>query len=93
MPETKDHDALKKLLEENITVTKENNEYLRKIYRNSVIGGIFTIVWYALLIGLPFALYHYVIDPYFRAFGANPDVFRAGMEEVPGFKGFEKIFP
>ncbi len=93
MTETKDEEALKKLLEENIAVTKENNVYLRKLYRNSVIAGVFTIVWYALLIGLPFALYHYLLDPYFEAMGSNADLFRAGMEEVPGIKGFEKMIP
>lgn len=88
-----EHNEILRLLRENQTLIKENNKILQKLHRHNVIGFIVRIVWYALLIGLPFALYFYILEPYFNAFGANYEVFRQGMAETPGLKGFEKVFP
>ncbi len=94
------HEEILRLLRENAELTKENNElikqnheYLRKMYRNDMIGLTIRIVWYALLIGLPFAVYFYVLEPYFNAFGANYELFRQGIAEIPGLKGFEQFMP
>jgi hypothetical protein len=88
MPEnnTNEHDEMLRLL-------RENNEILKKLYRHSVIALILRFVWYAILIGMPFALYFYVLEPYFEAFGSNYDTFRQGMAEIPGFKSFEALLP
>lgn len=87
------HDEILKLLRENAVLVKENNEYLRKMHRYAVIGMTFRTIWYGLLIGLPFAVYFYVLEPYFNAFGANYELFRKGMAEIPGLKGIENILP
>ncbi len=92
-PEKADtHEELLRLTRENNELIKQNHEYLRKMYRNDMIGLTLRVVWYAILIGLPFALYFYVLQPYFDAFGANYDVFMQGMAEIPGLKGFDQIF-
>jgi hypothetical protein len=94
MPEKEEtHDEILRLLRENAIVARENNEYLRKLYRNDMIEMWVKIIWYALLIGLPFAVYFYILEPYFHAFGANYEVFRQGMAEIPGLKGLEKLLP
>ena len=80
-----------KLLEQNAKLIKENNELLRKLYRNSVIGVSLRVGWYILIIGLPFALYFYVLEPYFTAFGSNYELFKAGLNELPGLKGIEQL--
>ena len=82
-----------RLVRENHELLKQNHTLLRKMYRNDLIGIIIRVLWYAILIGLPFALYFYVLEPYFKAFGANYEVFRQGMSEIPGLKGLEKILP
>lgn len=88
------HDLeIKKLLEENQKLLKENNELLHKLYRNEMIALVFRFVWYGILIGLPFLLYFYVLEPYFAFFGANFETFKVGIGELPGFKGIEKLFP
>ncbi len=79
--------------EEMLRLLKENNVLLKKLYRHSVIGFTFRIIWYAILIGLPFAVYFYVLEPYFNAFGANYETFRQGMAEIPGLKGLQYILP
>lgn len=79
--------------EEMLRLLKENNVLLKKLYRHSVIGFTFRIIWYAILIGLPFAVYFYVLEPYFQAFGSNYETFREGMAEIPGLKGLQHILP
>ena len=87
------YDEIIRLLQENTAVVKENNELLKKLYRHSVIGFVLRIVWYTILIGMPFAVYFYLLQPYFEAFGANYETFRQGMAEIPGFKGIENLLP
>lgn len=54
----------KMLLRKNLEVTRENNRLLRKIRRSAVIGGVVKIIWWAVIIGVPFALYYYILQPY-----------------------------
>ncbi len=82
------HEELLRLTRENNALIKENHEYLRKMYRNDMAGLVLRVVWYAILIGMPFALYYYILQPYFQAFGADYELFRQGMAEIPGLKGF-----
>lgn len=87
------HTELLILLRENTELTKQNNILLKKMYRNDMIGIWLRVVWYAVLIGLPFALYFYVLQPYFEAFGSDYDLFRQGIGEIPGLKGLENLLP
>ncbi len=75
-----------------LRLTRENNVLLRKLRRNSIVELWLRLVWYALLIGLPFALYFYILEPYFEAFGGSYEQFRVGLEQLPGIKGFEAFF-
>ncbi len=93
MASPEEHGEMLRLLRENTELSKQNNELLRKLYRHSIAGLWFRIVWYAILIGMPFAVYFYLLEPYFEAFGANYETFREGMAEIPGLKGIENIFP
>lgn len=81
------------LLKENTELVKENNVLLKKLYRNEMIGLTLRVIWYAVLIGMPFALYFYILEPYFNAFGSNYETFRLGIAEIPGLKGLELLFP
>lgn len=51
-------------LREIYELTKENNRMLHRMRRNSIIGGIFKIIWWALVLGLPVVLYYYYFQPY-----------------------------
>ncbi len=93
MATPEEHGEMLRLLKENVALAKENNELLKKLYRHSIIGFTFRIVWYAILIGMPFAVYFYLLEPYFQAFGANYETFRHGMAEIPGLKGLQYIMP
>ena len=90
MPPDMSHAEMKAMLEKNHRLLEENNHLLKKMHRNAVIGVWLRIVWYVLLIGLPFALYFYVLEPYFAALGSSYEVFSAGMQEIPGWKQFNE---
>ena len=91
MEQYSDHTELKRALKENTGLLKENNELLKKIHRNGLWGFWLRIVWYIVIIGLPCALYFYVLEPYFEALGSNYEVFKAGINEIPGLKGLEQL--
>ncbi|MEM9336587.1 MAG: hypothetical protein AAGA35_01910 [Patescibacteria group bacterium] len=88
----KQHARLEELLRENQRLLTENNELVRRMHRNMMLGFWLRIVWYGLLIGLPFALYFYVLEPYFTALGSNYEVFSAGIQEIPGWKQVNELF-
>ena len=83
-----DTDELKQMLRKQNELLEDNNRILHKLHRFEIIGIWTKLVWYGLLIGIPFALYYYVLDPYFTAFGSSYDTFNAGMQEIPGVKQF-----
>ena len=82
---------IKRLIEKNTELLEENNKLLLKIHRNALWGFWLRILWYVVIIGLPFALYFYVLEPYFTALGSNYEVFKAGVNEIPGLKGFSQL--
>lgn len=90
MPPSYEHTQMKELMEQNAELLKENNRLLHKIHRNGLYAFWLRILWYILLIGLPFALYFYVLEPYFAALGSSYEVFSAGIQEIPGWKQFNE---
>ncbi len=88
---TKAFSAIESLLEKNSELIAENNKLLKKIHRHGVIAFWIRIVWYLLLIGFPFALYFYVLEPYFAAFGSSYGNFIDGLNELPGLRGIDTL--
>lgn len=86
-----DHDAfeqIKSLMLENQRLIIENNQLLKKMNRRSIIGFWFRLLWTLFIIGLPFVLYFYVLEPYFESLGSSFEKFQSGLQEVPGWKQF-----
>jgi len=86
--DTDGHESLKRELARNRELLEENNLLLRKIRKYDLWSFWLRMVWFAALIGLPFALYFYILEPYFSALGSNYATFEAGVQEIPGFKQF-----
>lgn len=76
------------LLLENQRLLTENNQILKEMNRRSVLAFWFKILWMLFIIGAPFVLYFYVIEPYFDTLGSSFETFREGLKEVPGWKQF-----
>jgi len=89
--DTGTHGLLKKEIEANRELLEENNKLLKQIHRNDVWSFWLRIVWFAAIIGLPFALYFYVFEPYFTALGSSYSTFEAGVQEIPGLKQFSEF--
>jgi len=90
MPPDLSHTELKASIERNRILIEENNTLLKKMNRRATIELWLRIIWYIALIGLPFALYFYVLEPYFTALGSSFEVFSTGMQEIPGWKQFNE---
>ena len=91
MLDEKYYSDLRSKLDRNYKVLQDNNLLLKKIHRNGVWAFWIRITWYLVLIGLPFALYFYVLEPYFTALGSNYETFKAGIGEIPGLKGLSQL--
>ena len=93
MASLEDNNETQNLLEENLALAKENNELLKKIHRWNVIGMSLKVFWVLLIIGFPFAIYFFIFEPYFTALGSDYEVFKTGINEVPGIKVLGRFFP
>jgi len=80
------HKVVEHLMKQNADLITENNELLKKIHRNGVWSFWVRLVWYAIIIGLPFILYFYAIEPYFSTLGSSYDTLNQELQEVPGIK-------
>ena len=80
------------LLEENLRLTKENNRLLRKLKRAQTLGTVFRIIWIAVIVGLPVALYVYLIQPYYEGVQTRFESLQQKIDSIPGVeKILEKI--
>ena len=61
---------------------------LKKLHRNGLIAFWLRIVWLFVIVGIPFVLYYYVVEPYFTTLGSSFETFQDGLQEVPGWKQF-----
>ena len=91
MATPEEHAEILRLLRANNELAEQNQKLLKTLYRHSVIGFATRVIWFIILIGLPFALYFTILEPYFEAFGSNYETFRAGIGEIPGLKGLEQM--
>lgn len=88
-----EHVEMLQLLRESNELARANNVLLKKLYRHNIVGFVVRIVWYAVLVGLPFALYFYMFEPYLNAFGVHYESFKEGLKGVPGLQGFADMLP
>ncbi len=88
LPDKNEHQVLQDLMLENQRLLTENNQFLKKLYKRSVLSFWFKIVWFFFIIGAPFVLYYYVVEPYFSSLGSSFQTFQTGLQEVPGWKQF-----
>ncbi|MCB9818671.1 hypothetical protein H6788_00625 [Candidatus Nomurabacteria bacterium] len=92
MPPDSDISSLKKAVEKQNVLLEENNQMLHKLRRYQTTTFWLTMIWYALLVGLPFAVYYYIIGPYVEALGFSNGEFSASIKEIPGYSQFENFF-
>ncbi len=66
---------LKELVEKNIKMTEDTNRIVHKLRRNIWWGRLWTIVWWALVLGVSSVTYYVYLQPYVdqatRAYGST----------------------
>ena len=87
-PIQNEHHQIKELMSENKRLLEENNDLLKKMYRTAWWSFAFRIFWFLVLIGAPFLVYYYIVEPYFTTLGSSFETFETGLQEVPGWKQF-----
>jgi|SRR5690606_23598720 len=88
-----DYTEVKRAIDKHNVLLEENNRMLQQLRRYQATTFWMTMLWYALLIGLPFAVYYYIIGPYIQALGFSDGQFSAeSLRELPGFRQFEYFF-
>ena len=74
---------IRELLEENLHLARENNRLLKKMHRAAVINQILQLAYWAIIIGLPIALYYYFLQPYIGQFIKNYQNIRGSIDTTP----------
>jgi hypothetical protein len=90
-PDKEEHRLVHELMLENQRLLIENNQLLKKMNRRSVVSFWFRMAWFLFIIGVPFVMYFYVIEPYFISMGSSFEIFKQGLQEVPGWKQFYEV--
>jgi len=73
----------RKLLEENLRLNKENNRLLHKMKRAATVSLVFRLLWVSVLIGIPVALYVYIIQPYYEGVREGAQHLQEQVGEIP----------
>ncbi len=79
---------LRDVLLENQRLLTENNQLLRQMKKAAWWGFWLKIASLLILVGAPFLLYYWFLEPYFLSLGSSFEVFVNGMQEIPGWKQF-----
>lgn len=83
-PETGDHAALTKLLQENLAVAKDNNRLLRELRRNAILGLIAKIVLWLIVLGVPLFFLSSYLGPILDAVsGQSSEQIPSGLFGIP----------
>lgn len=80
---------IKKLLEANLELSKENNRMIRALHRNYKITRVFRLVYISLILISIFGLYYY-LEPYVeevsRLYGGSANTLKDLQEVIENFK-------
>ena len=77
---TEQNEELRVLLRRNLELTRENNKLLKKLHRSMLVGSIVRLLWWAVIIGVPVAIYYYIVQPYFNEISKAMYDFRHGVQ-------------
>jgi hypothetical protein len=76
---------IRRLLQENLELSRENNKLLHKMRRAAAWSFFFRVLWIAILIGVPVFLYFYIFQPYYLFLQESLGEFQGQFENIPGF--------
>ncbi len=88
MENEQNNDDVKKMAEETLSLTRENNEMLKKIRRGQKMTQIFRVVYWVIIIGASVGAF-YFIQPYIEKFTG---AYLKGTANFSSIKNFNTTF-
>ena len=82
---------LRRMLEENLALSKDNQRMLRAIRRDQWLGFIGRIVIWAIVLLLPLYLYQQYLEPIVSKFSTTPGEFTSGIFGLPTSAEVQKL--
>ncbi len=85
---------IKRLLEENHSLAKDNNRMLRAIRRDGWYSLLFKIVFWAIILLAPFYFYQQYLQPYMKQFQAlipGGEAGKGGLFGLPSSAEIQKL--
>ena len=61
------------------------------MYRHALWSFWVRMLWYTVMVGLPFIFYFYVLEPYVATFGSSYETFVNGMNVLPVLQDIEQL--
>lgn len=92
MNHSDEKDMLKALLVENQRLLRENNTLLRKMRRSARWAFAFRMLWFAMLLGVPVALYYFLLEPNLQTLERSYSILQMGTEDMIGMREFFDSF-
>jgi hypothetical protein len=88
IPDVVTNEQLKTLLEENKRLLTENNVMLHKLRRGAMWATAFRVLWFAIIVGLPIALYYFLLEPNLTTLGRAWQMIQSSVQDVSGWQQF-----
>ena len=84
--DNKEDSKMERIMERSIELAEENNRLLKKLQRQATIAFWFRLVWFGILIGLPFIAYFYILEPILDGLGPDYENLKNFLEtyKIPG---------
>lgn len=86
--EDRTHQDILEQLNELDKKVSDTNSRIRRIDRGMRIAFWFRILWFLFLIGIPFAIYYYLIEPY-KGLIEQQAAFSENIQNIPGWDKFD----
>ena len=83
--DTIDADDVHELIKQNKLIIEENRVILKKMHRFAMISFWIHILWFIIIIGLPFYIYFTFLEPIFTSFEGIYNAFLGGLGGLGGF--------
>lgn len=81
---TKDEIAeIEEMVLENSKILAENNKLLKKLNRSNTVAFWLRIFWIAIILGVPFLLYYYIVAPYYQSLDEAFKFFGVELPNIP----------
>lgn len=88
-----EHEEIKRLLKENLALSRENHQILTGMRRSARISRVVSIFYWILILGVPIWLYFSYVKPYVEEMQTTYRDAQARIEGLPDMPDFGAFLP